>query len=263
MGKGFKMGGGGASQLNFKVVGGAAAPESPKENTIWVHTDSEITGWEFSAEEPQSAEGMVWFQTGADSSIQFNALKKNALRVYTIAVKQWDGSAWSNLNASLYSGGQWTPLWDGSLYTDGSYVKITGFNIKYTTSSGPTMTVSNSGTTLSFNMGTSSSTSRVGTAYTKEKIDLTAFNTLKINILSGSAVYWGANTGIGISKDVPTYSGDKPGNAAVFSTFSGYNPSGIMSLDISSLSGEYYFFVSLSKQSSTYSSLKTDKIWLE
>lgn len=34
--------------LNFKVVGGTSAPVNPRENTIWVNTESEITGWEFS-----------------------------------------------------------------------------------------------------------------------------------------------------------------------------------------------------------------------
>ena len=33
--------------LNFEVVGGTSAPSNPKENTIWVNTDTEITGWDF------------------------------------------------------------------------------------------------------------------------------------------------------------------------------------------------------------------------
>lgn len=37
--------------LTFEVVGGTK-PSNPKENTIWVDTDTEITGWHFGAEEP-------------------------------------------------------------------------------------------------------------------------------------------------------------------------------------------------------------------
>lgn len=44
--------GGGSNPLNFKVVGGASAPASPKENTIWVNTDLTITGWVFSDDNP-------------------------------------------------------------------------------------------------------------------------------------------------------------------------------------------------------------------
>lgn len=45
-------GGGGGASLNFKVVGGTSAPSSPTANTIWVNTDTAITGWHFGADEP-------------------------------------------------------------------------------------------------------------------------------------------------------------------------------------------------------------------
>ena len=43
--------GGGGNLMNFKVVGGTK-PSNPKENTIWVNTNTAITGWHFGAEEP-------------------------------------------------------------------------------------------------------------------------------------------------------------------------------------------------------------------
>ena len=43
---------GGGAGLNFKVVGGTTQPSNPKENTIWVETDTKIAGWNFSATEP-------------------------------------------------------------------------------------------------------------------------------------------------------------------------------------------------------------------
>lgn len=52
MAKGFKAGSGGGAPLNFKVVGGTSQPSNPKENTIWVNTDKEITGWHFGVENP-------------------------------------------------------------------------------------------------------------------------------------------------------------------------------------------------------------------
>ena len=39
-------------ELGFEVVGGTVAPASPKENTIWINTDAEITGYIFSATDP-------------------------------------------------------------------------------------------------------------------------------------------------------------------------------------------------------------------
>ena len=45
-------GGGSGGGLNFKVVGGTSAPASPKENTIWVNTDTAIPSWHFGVDEP-------------------------------------------------------------------------------------------------------------------------------------------------------------------------------------------------------------------
>lgn len=53
MGKGFKHGGGGGgSDLNFRVLAGLEQPASPRENDIWVDTDTAVTGWHFGADEP-------------------------------------------------------------------------------------------------------------------------------------------------------------------------------------------------------------------
>jgi hypothetical protein len=52
MAKGFKHGGGGGSDLNFRVLVGTAAPSSPKENDIWVNTDVKVDGWHFGTDEP-------------------------------------------------------------------------------------------------------------------------------------------------------------------------------------------------------------------
>ena len=50
MAKGFKHGAGGGAPLNFKIVGNPK-PSNPSKNTIWVDTDTKITGWHFGAED--------------------------------------------------------------------------------------------------------------------------------------------------------------------------------------------------------------------
>ena len=55
-----RRGGGGIAGLNFKVVGGTTQPTNPKENTIWVNTNTDITSWVFSAGQPESpTEGLA------------------------------------------------------------------------------------------------------------------------------------------------------------------------------------------------------------
>lgn len=108
MAKGLKHGTGGGSPLNFKVVGGTSAPSDPKENTIWVNTDAEITSWAFSATEPKTpAAGMVWISVGVSSPTEFNALKKNNLTVYPMSAKQYVGGAWVAKGSSSYQSGAW------------------------------------------------------------------------------------------------------------------------------------------------------------
>lgn len=45
---------GGGASLNYKVVGGTSAPANPRENTLWVNTDTPITSWHFGAEDISS-----------------------------------------------------------------------------------------------------------------------------------------------------------------------------------------------------------------
>lgn len=109
MAKGFKHGaGGGGASLNFKVVGGTSAPASPKENTVWVNTDVEITSWVFSVTEPENpSDGMVWISTGKTSPVAFNALKKNGIMVYPISAKQYVSGKWVSKEAKSYQNGAW------------------------------------------------------------------------------------------------------------------------------------------------------------
>lgn len=120
MGKGFKHGGaGGGSELGFRVISGTVAPAAPRENDIWVNTES-MTGWCFSAEEPEAAEGLVWVTVGSSSGVAFNALRKNTLMVYPISAKQYTGGEWVARAAQSWQGGEWVSWWaEGTLFENG------------------------------------------------------------------------------------------------------------------------------------------------
>lgn len=113
-------GGGGGGSLNFKVVGGTSAPAAPAENTIWVNTAADITGWVFSPAAPSSPkEGMVWLKTGLNSPVGFNAFKKNGLWVYPTACQQYVSGAWVAKTAKTYQSGAWVE-WLYWLYDTGA-----------------------------------------------------------------------------------------------------------------------------------------------
>ena len=120
MAKGFKHGAGGTDALNFKVVGGTKQPENPKENTVWVNTDTAISGWVFSPEEPaQPSEGLVWIGVGSGGN-RFNALKKNGILLAPVSAKLYSGG-WIDVEAFLYAGGwvQFGSLLPEYFYKDG------------------------------------------------------------------------------------------------------------------------------------------------
>lgn len=120
MAKGFKHGGGGGSELNFRVIGAAEQPVSPRENDIWVECEG-MTGWVFSVKQPEeAAEGLVWLSIGTESSVAFNALKKNKLTVYPVSASQYVGGAWVSRTAQSWQGGRWVSWWlPGTLFADG------------------------------------------------------------------------------------------------------------------------------------------------
>ena len=235
------LGGGGAS-LNFKVVGGTTQPENPKENTIWVNTDTAISEWVFSATQPTNpVEGMVWFQTGASAAAAFNALKKNNLTVYPVACKQYVNDAWANKAAITFQGGTWIS-WINVLFKNGDqYSAITGgwagyqeLNVKV-----------NIGNSLKMNGTGTNNNNTLASIYTQNPVDVTYAKTLKLDDGGVSAIS-GGGIKIGLSAIRP----DSKANAQ--SVYSGNNIANAYysrensSLDISSVSGEYYVFVIVS-----------------
>ena len=112
------LGGSGGAALNFKVVGNPQ-PENPRENTIWLNTDVPIGAWYFSATQPENlAEGDVWFPVGTSSPVEFNALKKNGIQVYSLSAKQYVDGALVAVTAKIYQGGAWID-WDVYLFDYG------------------------------------------------------------------------------------------------------------------------------------------------
>ena len=98
-------------ELNFTVVGGTTAPSNPVENTIWINTSTTISSWEFSATQPIASSGKVWICISASSTVEFNALKSNGIKVYPISAKQYVSGAWVDKTAKSYQNSRWVEWW--------------------------------------------------------------------------------------------------------------------------------------------------------
>lgn len=239
------VGGSGSAALDFKVVGGTSAPSSPTENTIWVNTDTEITSWIFSATEPEGPlDGVVWFSTGTTSTVVFNALKENGIRIYLIAAKQYINGVWTYKTCEIYQGGKWVSLreWKGELYVSGEdWSHITGGWVAETRNVGEGYTrfpptITDNGTSITAAMN--DNYTGVGFMVTANDIDLTGWNTLTVDI-SGYASVEDDNSGatLAVINRASTDSND----CRVASEHCGTNTFSrkIVTLNVANLSGKY------------------------
>lgn len=224
--------GGGSAGLNFKIVGGTSKPSNPKENTIWVNTEAEITGYEFVAEQPaESYDGLVWIQTGASSTVSFNALKKNAIQVYPLSAKQCVSGAWTDVTTKSYQGGEWVDWWDGELYVRGDqYTGVTGGWVTNKETNG---TVTYNDTSITVNLAKNTN----GATFTgpKNAIDLTNYNTIAINVTN---FYMASNSSMQLYIREDTVVDANPPIVGI-----SLNKTGTLTADISALSGKYYIAV--------------------
>lgn len=220
---------GGGAGLNFKVSAYAELPETGKENEIAVITDAPITSWVFSPAEPEAPEeGMVWFSLGNNSPVPFNALKKNGIEVFPTSALQYADGAWVSKEARTYTAGEWKE-WTLYLFNRGNVnTELTG-GINGTIQDGA----------LYYTGTVSKSTNHTYT--TKAAIDLTDINTVKAKMLSSNTLEY---IYFRLTATKKAYDGGGPATSdltkyiSIDSPFTGKEVE--VTLDVSSLSGEYY-----------------------
>ena len=257
MGKCF-LHGNGSAVLNFKVVAYANEEEllaaKPRDNTIGIITDKKITGYYLCSAKPENmAEGEIWISTGTFSPVEFNAVKKNCVMIYPVAVWQSVGGELVNKTAKIYQKDVWkdTIL----LLMDSTLDNASNFSFTYYASN-------NSGLSLDSN-GFYSKTDTADFSYrsfcTNDPVDLTAYKTLKMELrVSSGGDVW--NFGVGAAKF-----GNVPMGNNQPTTF--WKPTEnvvdiqVVPIDISALSGLYYVGGITIAQSAH--EVQVYRIWLE
>lgn len=245
--KGAAEGGG----LNLHVVGGTTQPTNPAENTVWVNTDTEISGYSFSATQPENpAEGMVWFATGTASSAEMNVDKKNTLMLYPVNCKQYINGAWVSKSAKTYLNGAWEE-WRIYLYKQGDEcTNITGGWVGVQSQLGNSTYPKGTTTKNADNLYLAVNNQSSGFV-TKNTIDVTKYKTLKAVITSSGTIYGAINLIQGtFYTDYTCHISNPTGQNAE------------LSLDISAMSGEYKIHAGIWLYGGS-ASLTIHKIWLE
>jgi hypothetical protein len=197
-------------------------PANPKEGTVWVKTEDEISAWVFSAEAPTEQEGLVWVEIGISSPIAFNALKKNTLRVYPQSCAQFIGGEWVNKDFMI--------ALDGQFVSSTRYILTEGISNKTFVMSGN----GTSGSSLPYLWARSGTASWSGRSYYyyPDPIDLTPYKTIYF-------IGKGANSG-GWGESSAWYIGQSPTSIAASIDMTSQTSEVTKTLDVSSLTGEYY-----------------------
>lgn len=247
----FNMSGGGGG-LNFAVVGGLTQPASPKENTIWVKTETKISGWVFSPTEPTNPEGgTVFFKTDLTSSVGFNALRKNKIAVLPTAAQQYIGGQWKNVEAHAFIGGTWVQFsWPRVyLYNRGdSCNAITG---GWRSDNGSSWLA-----TGTYNINDNGNIYLKGNksglwVHTINAVDITAFKTLNAEIS------YAKGTRLTLSVFTPTTEWNMDGDVSRKEI----SASGTVALDISSLTGQHFIGLGAHADSGL-AEMKVSEVWL-
>lgn len=172
----------GIDNLDFKIIGGTIQPDTATENTIWVNTDVNITGYYFSVTEPSNAvEGEVWIKTMPNTSIIEMDVADN-IKIYPVYLKQYIENTWEIKDVQIYQNGMWNKWWDGTLYYAGdTYDHITGGWLKGT--GNPVSSIDNSNGYLTL---TGAGSSTMGFAYMANTIDLSNVDSITVEAASST-----------------------------------------------------------------------------
>lgn len=245
--------GGGGTSLNFDVKAYATEEAllaaTPKENTIGVITTTEITGWVFSATEPENpSEGMVWISTGSSSAVEFNALKKNGIQVYPLSAKQYVSGAWVDVTAMSYQGGEWVEWWNGEVYEEG----VQHLPLTYYLRGAPEPVFEESFISLKW---TNSSSGAV-LVHTVDKYDVAKFNTLTLrySYLKNHA-YQTSYVQVGLISDIDVNKNGSLVNPVAVAGITLKDKTTVYTndkfvADISSVEGQYYIAFSIGQDNS-------------
>ena len=250
--------------LNFKIVGGTVQPASPKENTIWINTDTPIGEYQFSATEPTTRadgtafqNGDVWIRTVSNHYVFFNALKKNGIKVCPYMAYQFNGVEWSYKEAKLYQN-EWKDFIRYIYRLGNEYEEVTqgwvGGYVSGTYYSTGTVTKNEESISLT------ASGKKAVVLRTSTPIEVTDFKTILIHVKSVKTS--GSNNGVRIGlKSTDELKLDDTcmqyiaNNASVTYTDKLYN------LDISSVTGNMYPYVSINANESNSASIEFDEIY--
>lgn len=268
-------GGGGSGGLNLQFIGSMTAPSNPKENMIWVKTDTAITqflisksigAWSviagavemtYKASDDYTMAGIstlffngklhgvygqAWFYPTA--LYQSNGITAEPKDAYIYKSGTWVQFSWSLV--SLYNNGVWNTSLTGEWIAQGMLIGP---------SSNPALTPHVEKNAGNFRVYYNTNENGSGIYRTGNKIDLTNFKTLRFEGEMGGSDNVGLNIWNNLGNQVVQNRVANLGRAGVVS--------GVGTLDVSKLTGNHYIgFNVYANRGVAYSYVVCKKLYL-
>ncbi len=215
----------GGAALNFKITASVAQPENPKENTVWVETDTPFSYYIFDATQPSGREqagglqeGDLWFSSGSLSPHPMNIAKKNAVKIYPVSVYQFLNGGFVQKQARIFKNGAWHILILSLFESGNTHATLSGGWVGGTV-----------GQVISLGTDTSTSTNNL--------IDLTGVNTIVVKYYRSTSYEMEFRLGISNLYKTGNYF-DRVVQNVYGGGGTGYNQT--IELDVSDVTGSYY-----------------------
>lgn len=240
----------GGAGLNLTILASVEQPGNPVENLIWFNTSTAIPHWYFQNDAPSDPElGDVYVTISTTATNVLQTLRNNGMKLYFGTPRQWDGDSWEIVGGKIYYNGSWhnlkTFVYDGSIGNAENNFNhsVGGYPWQRNGDRATSITTATDSFTCTFSGGTGGT----GLCYTKNTIDFSAVNRVKITYTASS------NGNINFRK-VQIFTSASSGSAVgVVAETSVNNATAktIITLNTSSLTGSYYLGFGYSSSSTT------------
>lgn len=248
----------GGAGLNLTILASVEQPGNPVDNLIWFNTDTAIPHWYFQNTAPENPElGDVYITITTTATNVLQILRNNGIQLFFGTPRQWNGDSWEIIGGKIYYSGSWhnlqTFVYDGTIGdAENNFNHSVG---GYPWQMGGEAAKSISTATDSFSCSFGAGTGGNGVIYTKDKIDFSAVNSVKITYTcTGTDYLW--------AKVFTSRSGGTPSGTVVSSgTINSASAKTTVTLDVTNVSGEYYLGFHAYSDKSGYQWGKTIKVF--
>lgn len=255
----------GGVSIAYDVVGGTTQPEG-KENRFWVNTSVAVSSYGISDAKPNSDTLCPWGTWAVGDVLiicngqmfPFVAYKGGSGGTFSpAAAYQYDGANWAQIALMMYVDGVWKPIRTYVFYKGTEFLQL-AFVVP------STGTAENSGADIYMHGASNSTGTMYAHAYTRDSIDLTNIDRIKINITQSTGSTPSALYDRQIYACAVDYTPTRSNHATAAAQYKfDATVTGVVELDVSQLTGRYRLGLCMPGHVQYPNTIRVDEWWHE